>query len=938
MKILPIALLSLCVFGLPAAYAQIGTANLAGTVRDDAGNPLPGSTVLAKNIATGLERSDTTGEAGSYRIPSLPFGTYDVSAQIQGFATLVQKDIRLDVGRTASVEFNLKLSTLGQTIEVSGEPPLIAKNESHVSSVVAPEQIQNLPVKGRQLAELAALAPGTSVALIQDPTRPNSLYVGLNGGSGRNVKVTVDGGDNNDDVIGYMNQAYSFESIAEFTFLTNRFSAEYGRTSGGVINVVTKSGSNEFHGSFFTLFRDKAFNSVRQADKAEGLTESPYRRSQFGGSLGGPVVKDKAHFFISAESERLNIPTLVDTRGIEPEMDGAHNVPTRNQLYCAKFTANLDPKQFLMVRYGQQKFGTFYNAFDYYAPNAWSTLDNEFHSLLASYNLIPGIDKLNELIFQYADYRNDITPMSNDPIEIFLSNGRVIGQNPNFPQSNEQVKYELRDSYSWNSTIWKGSHHFKSGIGFIHEPVLGGSALMGQSPYRYFYDGEDRSAPIIGILKVGGVFEYQTPNNQFAIFIQDDWTINNHLTFNLGVRYDYVTGFDLDQSGNPLYQALLDVPYDFPWLRSVKENPSGKLSNDTNNIAPRIGFAWDWKGEGRRVIRGGWGIYYDFPYTNANVLWPTVALNGFGDEYLFWRDSGILNANDTLFRIGDPLPANELSRSITPGEVASPDFVVPYSFQYSLGFSTLIGKSAAMDVDYVHSAVHDQYVRFRFNGLIEGEKLLKDFGNARFWYNGGFSTYDALNISYRQAVSKRVELQAIYTLSKVTGNTLLGANEFILGGVPGWVCKDCTLDFKSGPRDDPRMTGPLDTDQRHRFVAAGFLSLPLDFSMSGFFTAASAPPYNAFLPEDPDLDGFPYSIEDPYVNYRRAASFWKLDLRIAKVIHAKAVQIEAILEVFNILNATNPGGFVADQNAEDFGQPTGFAEPRAAQLGFSIEF
>jgi hypothetical protein len=921
------------------AAAQTPTANLAGTVRDDSGNPLPGSTVLAKNPETGFERQDVTDERGAYRLPSLPFGTYDVSAEIQTFASQVQKGVPLDVGRTVTLDFILKLISSGQTVEASGGPPLIERTESQIATLVTPEQIEKLPLNDRQFANLAVLAPGTALVSNPDPTRLRNLAVSSIGGSGRNLNITIDGGDNTDDTIGGINEFYPLESIAEFNFLRIGYKAEYGRASGGVLNVVTRSGTNDFHGSFFSFFRDDALNALSRPEKDAGLNDPPdYGRKQFGGSIGGPIAKNRAHFFIAIEREQLDIPIIVNTFGVAPEFDGVHNIPTRNNLYTAKGTVNIDPKQFLTVRYGQQNSTTVYGVYPGYAPNSWASLKNTFHSILASHNYLIGDDKLNELLFQFADFQNQITPDSFDPVEFFRATYVTLGQ-VNAPQQNQQKKYQIKDDYSWSSSFWKGSHHWKAGLQLIHEPVVGGAISHDETPYSYIYDGTDRDASIVEIDKQGGQFQFNVPNNQYGIYFQDDWNFNERLTLNLGVRYDYVTGFDLDQSGNTLYEALSQLPYDFPWLDSVKKNPSGMISNDANNIAPRLGFAYDWNGNGRLVLRGGFGIFYDFPFTNGNILFAQTA-GKFGPAYSHFDEDGIRNTDGSPFRIGDPLPPNDLSGIFQPRDAVSPDFVVSFTRQISLGFSKLIGDLSALDVDYIYAAGRDRYVRFLINGTVDGERILPDFGRFRplFWYNGAFSDYNALNVTFRHQLSRRYQLQAAYTLSKVTGDTLFGSDEFRLGGRPFFPCGDnCSLDFTIGPGDDPRMVGPLNTDALHRIVIAASADLPYQFRFSGLFRANSATPYNAFLPEDPG-NGIPYNITDAHVNSRRGKGFSQLDVRIGKTFDFTHLTVEALLDIYNLLNAENPNSFVGNLELDSFGQPQAFGDPRQAQLGFRIEF
>lgn len=944
-----VAFLAVCIFVIVPAYAQVGTANLSGTIRDDQGNPLPSVTVTARNSETGLERTDITSEAGQYRIPSLPFGIYDITAQIQGFATQVQKAVRLDVGRTNTIDFGMKLSATAETMEISGEAPLIEKTESHIATVVTPEQVQSLPLNGRQFANLAALSPGTTLTVHPDPTRPTNLAVSLIGGSGRNLNVNIDGGDNTDDTVGGTNQFFSLESIAEFTFLSNRYKAEYGRSSGGVLNVVTKSGTNTVHGSFFSLFRDDSLNSESQTEKNLNLSNpSPYSREQFGGSVGGPIVKDKAHYFVALERSQADQGDLIDTGGIEPSLDGTFfNVPTRDTLGTVKFTSNIDPKQFLTVRYGQQKTTTVYPSGPNYAPNSRGNLLNTFHSLLASHNYVLSGDKLNEFTFQYADFHNQIFPNSNDPTEIF-SNYVYIGQSPNIPQTTDQKKYQFKDDFSWS----RGAHHFKTGLNFVHEPTLGGTFSIGVLAPQYYYIGENRESHVFLIQQFSGVFEENTGNNQTGVYFQDDWNVNRHLTLNVGLRYDIVTGLGIDQSTNPLFQAVHAAAqtYDYSWLEPFRNSTNGSIQMDKNNFAPRLGAAYDLKGDGTTVLRGGWGLYYDFPYSNANLLFPLAVLHGYGLSYQFEDDSGIKNADGTYFVPGDPLPPNQGGVSL-PREVLSPNWKVPYTQQASVGMSHLVGTDGALDVDYIHAAVRDQYIRFKFNGrpVPGGPRMLGTAFGAftsapRMYTPLGYSDYNGLNVSYRHRLTKSFQFQGSYTLSKVTGNLLPGSDEFRLGSPS--TCTHCALDFKLGPKDDPRMKGPLNTDARHRIVLSGIVELPAEFQVTGFFRARSARPYNAFDPtNDANGDGLLYDTPDPHVNDRVGAKNTQLDLRIVKIFHIKqSLQVQGILEIFNVFNSDNPDLFRGDLSSSRFGTPVKYAgdagngEQRLAQLGFRIEF
>jgi Carboxypeptidase regulatory-like domain/TonB dependent receptor-like, beta-barrel len=970
MKKLAALVVAVLMLGGFSAYAQNATANLAGIVRDTEEKPLPGVTVLAKNAETGFERSDVTDENGLYRIASLPFGTYDITAQITGFATTTQKGIRLDVGRTLSVDFSMKLSATGEKVEVTGEAPLIERTESHIVTVVTPEQVENLPLTSRQFTQLGTLAPGTTATPHPDPTRgATDLAVGMNGGSGRNFNVTIDGGDNNDDTVGGVNEFYTLESIAEFNFLTQRYKAEYGRSSGGVLSVVTKTGTNTFHGGFFSLFRDTGLTAETQSEKdavanaeANGTpvpeVPNPYDKQQYGGSFGGPVVKDRAFFFVAAERSQLDQGSLVDTQGADPAIDNTLvTAPSHTNLFTAKFNANINPQQYLTVRYGQQKTDFSYAALPNYAPTARGISTNKMKSVLASHSWVISENKLNEFAFQFANFHNVITPTSHDPSLQFSATYVFIGQNINVPQTTNQEKWEFKDDFSFTKSM-KGLHHFKTGIAYVHEPTLNGTFSTTTFAPLYIFAGSDQSSPLVEIDLFGGARESNTPNNQTGFYFQDDWNWNEHLTLNLGIRYDVVTGLKINQSTSSLYNDLHAAPYAFSWLRPFHDSADGTISMDKNNFQPRLGAAYDLKGDGKTVIRGGWGLYYDFPYTNANLLFPLAALGDYGLIYTVANANGVQNPDGSPFQIGQPLPPNQLQPGArVENDVLSPDWKIPYTNQFSIGFGQQLSASSALDVDYVHVAVRDQYVRFKFNGFAPGTttRILPNFGKGpRLYAPLGFADYDGVSFTYRQRMSNKLQFQGGYTFSKVEGNTLPGSDEFIIGAPAQ--CSHCALDFTQGPKDDPRMKGPLNTDARHRVVLAGIYDLPYEIRLSGFFRANSGKPFNGFVTADLNGDGMNYDTTDPHVNDHRGSSFSQLDMRVSKIFRIKnTVNIEGIFEVFNLFNATNPNGLNANirgqqvvQNLDStdpaFGTPLAFAgdpgqaEQRLAQFGFRISF
>src|SRR5262245_4106742 len=244
------------------AFAQQTTGAISGRILDQQGAAVPGATVTAKNPLTGFQRTEVTDAEGVYRLAALPVGNYDVTAELTGMTTVASKEIVVNVGQTVALDFAMKVATLSETVNVTGATPLIETNASSVGGIVDPKRIESIPLNGRQFANLAATIPGVGLAFHTDPTKSTQYSPQINGGNGRNVNYQIDGGDNNDDTVGGLLQQFPLEAIQEFNFQTQRFKAEYGRSNGGVLNVVTKSGTNNLSGSFFEFFRDKTMNSL----------------------------------------------------------------------------------------------------------------------------------------------------------------------------------------------------------------------------------------------------------------------------------------------------------------------------------------------------------------------------------------------------------------------------------------------------------------------------------------------------------------------------------------------------------------------------------------------------------------------------------------------------------------------------------------------------
>ena len=946
----------------PPGSAQTSSGNIEGWVQDSQQAPLPGVTVTATQKDTGLSRVATTDSEGRFRLVSVPVGTYDLTIELAGYAVVVQEGVTVNVASTRSLEVTLSQSQVEETITVTSEAPLVT-SEPAIGTVVSRQEIENLPLNGRQFANLGTLAPGTSLGINPDPTKPNQMVISVNGGIGRNVNYTVDGGDNMDDTIGGALQNFNLEAVQEFKIQTQQYKAEFGRSTGGVLSVVTKTGTNDLALTAYGFFRDRELNARTETEKRNNREASEYERQQWGGTVGGPIVTGKAHYFATYEQTDRTTAFVVNTQGIFPELDGdAFPLPFEDKLFTAKSTWDLSASQSLQARLGyQDTSGEKYSASPLSTPDNLGTINSEYRSMLVGHNWIFAGDRLNELVVQWTDFENEILADSSEPTRTF-ANGVADGQNGNTPQTTIQEKWQIRDDVSFSRSIGEQSHDFKAGINYVHVPTLGGSLSAGTEG-QFTYLGNSQTAPISQIVFFGGEFQFETPVDQYSVYFQDDWRVSPRLTLNLGLRYDYWDGFDLDQRSNPIWQALsTQTTYNEDYLQDFQGGKGGQLENDDDNFGPRLGFTWDIRGDTKHLLRGGWGVFHDFPYTNATILFPTAAVqSNYGLVYSHVNPTGIRNADGSFYQFGQPLPPNQLTglRLNPPNEVGSPTMATPKATQASLGYATELFGWLGVTVDLVNIDYRDIPFRFRANPFVDsngngridtGEpRRFPQFGNFRIWSGEGEADYEGANLGLRARVSQRLELQGFYTYSEASGNILGGTDEFritVAGNQPDLSAVGDQSVNPLNPGCDACF-GPLNTDAEHRFTLGAVYRAPWDLVVSGIYRYRSATPYTEWTGVDVTADGYAFDLAPGVsaVNNLRGASFSQLDMRLSREFRFGGnMGVELMLEVFNLLNEENPARFIGNRRATNFGQPTVFAgdplqgEQRLAQIGLRFSF
>jgi hypothetical protein len=898
-----------------------------------------------------------------------------VSAERQGLARFERSAVVVNVGQTRDLDITLRIGALSETITVTARAPILTVTSSSVGQVVDTSRIERLPLNGRQFANLAAIVPGVGLGFHSDLTKSTQYSPQISGGNGRNVSYVVDGGDNNDDTVGGLLQLFPLEAIQEFNVMTQRFDAEQGR-GGAVLNVVTKSGTNDLHGSWFTLLRDGSLNARTFSEQINNLDKQDYRRYQFGGSVGGPIVANRAHFFAAYERTQQDTRQVVNTLGLFRNEDGIYDIPFREDLFTAKVTGNPRPAHYLSIRYARdgnsQPAGAGLRA----APSSWATTLNTYHSLNANHNWIAGSSAFNEFVFQFSDFVNRVPATDTGP-HLRFPNGVTAGTSPLAPQGTEQRKWQFRDDFSWTKTGFGGlGHLLKAGVNVTHEPHL--FVSVGQGTSGIFAMGaNDVTGPVVSILVIGGNTELNIPIDSYSLFLQDDWRISSRLTLNLGVRWDYVDGIPFSQDRNPNFQVLQAAGRTGRFTGTVLDDFGHEMRADKDNVQPRLGFAYDLRGTGQEIIRGGWGVYTDFAYTNANVLTAAIdALGGGGPVFIASTPTGIRRPDGTFFQVSDPLALIAAQNQVNPnipslaGEVVSPRLEQPYTLQTNIGWAREVGPSTALTVDYVRVDGRDLNLRLRPNTLVSGRRYLADLAiqpnsvGFRTALSKGQSRYDALIAGVQRRLSGRLDLNASYTLSKATSDVGTSYDEIVQNLV-----QDVTNPFA------PIQDGPSTrTDARHRVTVSAIVETPWSLRVAPIFFYRSALPVHTFEGRDLNGDGnvnditaaaYRYtgfndagvaSFEEAgaceTVNCSRRAPFSQLNLRVSREFPLwGTARVEAIGEIFNVFNAKNPSIPLTTQRISatgaslpSFMQPTAYAgdfqqpEQRIGQIGFRLTF
>ena len=855
--------------GAGLAFAQASTGTINGRVLDQGDAVLPGVTVTVTNQATGVVRTTVSNEQGVYSMPGLEPGVYNITTDLTGFAAGARNGVTLTVNTTITIDFQMQVATLQETLTVTGEAPLIEVTQSKVASTIETTELQAIPLSARNVSGMLALLPGAVQIEPVHRSKTNVGSVSFGGSSGTNVIPSVDGADNRDNQFGGALLAYSTEAIEQFQLATSQFNAADGRTGGAALTMVTKSGTNVFHGSGFVFGRSDKMTAKDFFTAEADRDKTPFTRRAFGGSVGGPIMRNRAFFFGAVErlqeDSELAVPAnlftekqlLVDAQAqglipqgfVNPNNPTSVAQPSRVLLTTVKANVQLTNQHAAMVRYaGHEDYkgaATFVTTNDNREPE---NTDITMWSVVGQHNWVIGNNILNQITAQVNSLKRLSDTVSEVTGEHFMRDYPNVPLFPlrlAFPAVNtgaggqagsitDTQMMQFKDEVS----LQTGTHAMKFGVNYNYLKDIGllnGNALYG---ILTFFDDPsviltNRTRYPQGFQTPGIVRQWERANpdladslldaHQIATWFQDDWRVTPRLTLNLGVRYDIdVNFYHQSASENNATRLVLEAigrPY-----AAAPKTPYGSVS-------PRFGMAYDLSGDGRRVLRGGGGIYFD-----------QFNINGGNVSDIFSQNKRPLNVLATLtntaigvgqlstFRFGvDPLPTGPPRSNTLPlgarGEWIAHDLVNPRTYQGHIGYAQQLADNTSVSVDYTHIEGRNELRTMNINPIVNGRRVLADdfvrvFGNANYLSDVRIlssineSQYDALTFKLQRRLT-RVTLQAHYTLARAY---TYGGSTAARGAAP--IPQDAFDPFAEGE------WGPTLYDERHRVVVMGVFEMP----------------------------------------------------------------------------------------------------------------
>jgi hypothetical protein len=939
----------LAALAVVAAGQQV-LGGLTGTVSDAVGGRIPGAVVVAQAAASAQKRSVTAGRNGRFQLNALPPDTYQLTVTAPGFAP-AHAQVTVAVGTVASVAVLLHPGSAQQTINVHAAgssistQPLITSS-AVIKGVITSKDLRTIPLAMRSFANIAYLTPGTEPVEPSDPTKARITAVSFGGSSGLNVSQTVDGAINTDDYIGGFLQNFSPDAIQEFSVSTAGQSASTGGTTLGSVAVVTKRGTDEWHGLAGIYERAAALNARFPIDNPAPNPKQPFSRQDYVGNLGGPLVKNKLWFFGSLEFVHENASIAYNNtsltqfaalnqlaqQGLLPGVNAVNYgsstpIPFHDLLADTRIDWSQSPSSQWYVRLASDSYLTNNDMVQQGAlPNTGATSHSNYLNAVVNQEEIFSPTWLGNVVFgasylHHTEERNGdlgyalAFPFSSTPnivsgFETFGDN-QFITPITAFPVLRNQEEYQVSYSVSHSS----GDHNPSFGVQFIHEPVLSGALAASAEnltafpldPTAYVNNPAQFTADLnCAPNATPGTTCTSTPagNGSFSqniqrlgLWAQDDWHVNSRFVLDYGLRYDTTFGLFIasgrSQLDNPALLTLqaLQVP--------LFQHP-GAPHDDRDNFAPRLGLTYALGKHHNTVLRAG-----------AAMMYNDLAQNGWVTAL-----QAVNTAPLPCAAPGDPgcLPG---AANGGAGAIIDPDYHTPYAFQATAGVEHAFSPNWTLDVDFAHEEGNHAFRRYQYdagydlfsplaaNSVAAQQALVP---NLTVFRTDNRSRYDALMVHLQGNISSRLSLITNYTLS---GGYTWGC---VLGELFDYVNGVCNPNDAFGPGD----FGPSGEDVRDRLVVEANYHTPGGFLLSTMQQYETARPFTMTTPVDVNglgdnfdnravINGVPTTLDQ-----FRGTPYMQVDLRVERPFTLDdKYNLAPFVEMFNLFNRNNPGAFFA---------------------------
>jgi hypothetical protein len=981
---------------LPAhAQSQATTGVIEGTVLDESGAPIPNATVTFKNTATNFERVVTSNADGRFRGLLLPLGPYRVTVSMTGFTTLVREGLNLAVGQAVNLSLILKVSAVQEQVVVTADVPLVETSRAEGTDRIPDEAIRGLPNNGRNFLDFTKLTPGVSIV-----QGPDGDELTINGQKGIANNISVDGADFNNPFFGEQRGGqrppftFNLDAVKEVVVVAEGAPPEFGRSNGGFVSVVTKSGTNDIHGTVHSYFKSDGLSSAPKRGDGTTAPKWDFSQQQLGFTLGGPLKKDKAFYFVAFDfqngsSTKQTDPSRIEQRVVDffaslgsPDENGPIERTNDARVFLTKVDWQLNPNHLLTLRYNytwsEQVNGTF-------DVDSWGRSANAIekdYSHAGSGSLISSLSPvvLNEFRFQFArEYRPrpyngpNVTGQSRPLPDTAFDFGR--GYRFGMPFFIPVEYYDQRIQLNNNLSLVKGRHAFK--VGAELNAVKSVQTFIGFANGRYIFSSTDGflnyarnpryvecsngttsqtgtcsggasvTGPVLLYLQqagVGGLSVEEAgtqdiPQTNIAVFVQDKWQPNAKLTIQYGVRWEGEKQADpITPPGQVFYAPLIGKTvtnsagtHTFP--------SDGTIPSDWSMWQPRLGISWDPKGDGRTAVRLNGGIFYG--RVPGLSLASSRSTNGSRGQTLF-RNSALTGILGPVPDYPNLIPQSQIGSPFLPDVfVFDREFQNPRTYQASIAVERQVGNDFSVLAQYNYAAGRKITRFLNLNDPLLGSPWssglppagINGISTLTTVSSNARSNFNGVTFGLTKRWSQNYQFQVNYSLSWDKSDDDNERDPFTFRYV-----KITNLDAEYGYSD---------RDQRHRVNGFFLWQAPGKVNVNFRYSYRSAQPLS--LSAQGGVSQVPFgSTSDRFRSDgsvvqrntgRKDNTFSALDLRLSREFKlGKSAAMEPIVEIFNVLNSTN---LLVPQNTNlifnfDGTIRAGLGDPRQAQLGVRL--